>query len=116
MSWFMYRDDLFIPVEIKALTIDEAVKVSLPITREVLGVDNSYCLYEGGGEVVIEYWRGKELSVKFIYANDPARALMHYYNAERSGLVRCSSVSQLLGPSMLPLMHQRLKLGVDRVM
>ena len=58
-----------------------------------MGSVDRYCLYEGGNEVVIEYWRGKELSVKLIYANDPARALMHYYNAEGSGLVRCSSVS-----------------------
>jgi len=50
-------------------------------------------LYEVGGEIVIEYWRGKELSVKLIYADDPARALVHYYNAERAGLVRCFSVS-----------------------
>jgi len=93
VPWFVYKDDLFIPVEVRALTIDEAVKVGLPIAREVLGVVNRYCLYEVGGEVIIEYWRDKELSVKLIYANDPARALMHYYNAERSGLVKCSSVS-----------------------
>jgi len=85
----MYRDDLFIPVDIRALTIDEAVGAGLPIAREVLGVVNSYCLYEGGGEIVIEYWHSRELSVKLIYANDPARALMHYYNAEKAGLVRC---------------------------
>ena len=91
--WFIYKDDLLIPVDIKALTINEAVSAGLPIAREVLGVVNSYCLYEDGGEIVIEYWHGRELSVKLIYANDPARALMHYYNAERSGLVRCSSVS-----------------------
>ncbi len=89
----MYKDDLFIPVDIKALTIDEAVSAGLPIAREILGVVNSYCLYEVGGEVIIEYWRDKELSVKLIYANDPARALMHYYDAEKAGLVRCSSVS-----------------------
>jgi hypothetical protein len=93
MPWFMYKDDLFIPVDIKALTIDEAVSAGLPIAREILGVVNSYCLYEVGGEVIIEYWRDKELSVKLIYANDPARALMHYYDAEKAGLVRCSSVS-----------------------
>ena len=93
MPWFMYKDDLFIPVDIKALTIDEAVSAGLPIAREILGVVNSYCLYEVGSEVIIEYWRDKELSVKLIYANDPARTLMHYYNAEKAGLVRCSSVS-----------------------
>jgi len=93
LPWFMYRDDLFIPMDIKALTINEALSAGLPIAREVLGVVDRYCLYEGGGEIVIEYWHGRELSVKLIYANDPAKALMHYYNAERSGLVRCSSVS-----------------------
>jgi len=91
--WFIYKDDLFIPVDIKAITIEEAIKAGLPIAREVLGVADRYCLYQVGGEIVIEYWRDKELSVKLIYANDPARALMHYYNAERSGLVRCSSAS-----------------------
>jgi hypothetical protein len=91
--WFIYKDDLFIPVDIKAITIEEAIKAGLPIAREVLGVADRYCLYEGGNEVVIEYWRDKELSVKLIYTNDPARALMHYYNAEKAGLVRCSSVS-----------------------
>ena len=56
-----------------------------------MGVVDRYCLYEGGGEVVIEYWRGNELSVKLIYANDPAKALMHYYDAEKIGLVGCFS-------------------------
>jgi hypothetical protein len=93
MTWFVYKDDLFTPVEIRALTIDDAVRAGLSIAREVLGSADRYCLYEGGGEVVIEYWRGKELSVKLIYANNPARALMRFYDAERSGLVRCSSVS-----------------------
>ena len=51
----MYRDDLFIPMDIKALTINEALSAGLPIAREVLGVVDRYCLYEGGNEVVIEY-------------------------------------------------------------
>jgi hypothetical protein len=93
MPWFVYKDDLFIPVDIKALTINEAVRAGLPIARDVLGNVDEYCLYEGSGEIVIEYWRNKELSVKLIYANDPARALMRYYNAEKTGLVRCFSVS-----------------------
>jgi hypothetical protein len=93
MPWFMYRDDLFVPVEIRALTIDDAVKAGLRIARDVLGSVDRYCLYEDGGEIVIEYWHSRELSVKLIYANDPARALMRFYDAERSGLVRCSSVS-----------------------
>jgi len=93
MAWFIYRDDLFIPMDVRALTIDDAVKAGLRIAKDVLGNVDRYCLYKVGGEVVIEYWRGKELSVKLIYANDPARALMRFYDAERSGLVRCSSVS-----------------------
>ena len=93
MRWVLYKDDIFIPVEIKALTIEEIIKAGLTIAREVLGSVDRYCLYEGGGEVIIEYWRDKELSVKLIHADDPARALMHYYNAEKAGLVRCSSVS-----------------------
>jgi hypothetical protein len=93
MPWFMYRDDLFISVEIRALTIDEAVSAGLRIARDLLGSVDRYCLYEVGGEIVIEYWRGNELSVKLIYADDPARALMHYYNAEKTGLVKCSYVA-----------------------
>jgi len=75
------------------LTIDEAASAGLPIARKLLGSVSHYCLYEGGGEVVIEYWRGREVAVKLIYANDPARALMHYYNAEKTGSVRCSYVA-----------------------
>jgi uncharacterized protein YacL (UPF0231 family) len=93
MHWVLYKDDLFIPVEIKALTIEEAIKAGLTIAREVLDVVDKYCLYEVGGEVVIEYWRGKELSVKLIYADNPAETLMHYYDAEKAGLVKCSSAS-----------------------
>ena len=85
----MYKDDLFIPVDIRALTIDDAVKAGLHIAKDVLGSVDRYCLYEVGGEVVIEYWRNKELSVKLIYADDPARALMRYYDAERLGIVTC---------------------------
>jgi hypothetical protein len=33
MPWFMYKDDLFIPVEIRALTIDDAVRAGLSIAR-----------------------------------------------------------------------------------
>jgi hypothetical protein len=89
MRWFLYKDDLFAPVDIRALTIDEAVRAGLPIARDVLGSVDRYCLYEGGGEIVIEYWRGREMAVKLIHANDPARALMHFYNAERLGAVTC---------------------------
>jgi len=89
MNWFIYKDDIFTPVNIKASTIEEAIKAGLTIARDVLGSVDRYCLYEVGGEVIIEYWRGNELSVKLIYADDPARALMHYYDAERLGAVTC---------------------------
>jgi len=93
MHWILYKDDVFIPVNIKASSIEEAIKAGLTIARDVLGSVDRYCLYDVGGEVVIEYWRDKELSVKLIYADDPARALMHYYNAEKTGFVRCSYVA-----------------------
>jgi hypothetical protein len=74
----MYKDDLFIPVEIRALMINEAVSAGLRTARDVLDSVNRYCLYE----VIIEYWHGNELSVKLIYADNPAKALMHHYNTE----------------------------------
>lgn len=55
MAWFIYRDDLFIPMEVRALTIDEAVRAGLRIAKDVLGNVDRYCLYKVGGEVVIEY-------------------------------------------------------------
>jgi len=89
MNWFIYKDDIFTPVNIKASTIEEAIKAGLTIARDVLGSVDRYCLYEGGNEVVIEYWRGREVAVKLIHADDPARALMRYYDAERLGAVTC---------------------------
>ena len=94
MRWVLYKDDVFIPVNIKALTIEEAVKAGLTIARGVLGSVDRYCLYDGGNEVVIEYWRGREVAVKLIHADDPASALIHYYNAERVGLVKCVDIGQ----------------------
>jgi hypothetical protein len=91
--WFIYKDDLFIPVDIKAITIEEAIKAGLTIAREVLGVVDRYCLHESSDEVIIEYWRGREVAVKLIYADDPARALMRYYDAERLGTVTCRGLS-----------------------
>jgi hypothetical protein len=89
MNWFIYRGDIFTPVNIKASTIDETVSAGLSIARDLLGGVDRYCLYEVGGEIVIEYWRSREVTVKLIYANDPARALMQFYNAERLGAVTC---------------------------
>jgi hypothetical protein len=93
MPWFVYKDDLLIPVEARVLTINEAVSACLPTAMDVLSSVDEYCLYEVSGEVVIKYWRDKKLSVKLIHADDPANALMHYCNAEKTGLVRCSLVS-----------------------
>jgi hypothetical protein len=93
MHWVLYKDDVFIPVNIKALTIEEAIKAGLTIAREVLGSVDRYCMYEVSGEVVIEYWRGREVAVKLIYADDPVRALMRYYDAERLGAVVCRKVN-----------------------
>jgi hypothetical protein len=93
MHWVLYKDDVFTPVNIKASTIEEAIKAGLTIARDVLGNVDRCCLYDGGGEVVIEYWRGREVAVKLIYADDPARALMRYYDAERLGAVVCREVN-----------------------
>jgi hypothetical protein len=93
MRWVLYKDDIFTPANIKALTIEEAIKAGLTIAREVLGSVDRYCVYEVSGEVVIEYWRGREVAVKLIYADDPARALMRYYDAERLGVVVCREVN-----------------------
>jgi len=82
MPWFMYKDDLFIPVEIRALMINEAVSAGLIIAKEILGVVNRYCIWEGSSEVIIEYWRGREMAMKLIYADNPAKALMHHHNTE----------------------------------
>jgi len=89
----MYKDDLLIPVEARALTVNEAVSASLTTARDVLSSVDKHCLYEVSGEVVIKYWKDKKLSVKLIHTDDPANALMHRYNAEKTGLVRCSLVS-----------------------
>jgi hypothetical protein len=93
MPWFVYKDNLLIPVEVRALTVNEAVSACLPTAMDVLGSVDECCLYEVSGEVVIKYWRDKKLSVKLIHTDDPANALMHRYNAEKTGLVRCSLVS-----------------------
>jgi hypothetical protein len=88
MPWFMYKDDLFIPVKIRALMIDEAVSNGLHIARNVLGGVDRYCIYEGNNELVIEFWRGGE-SIKLIHSDKPSEAIMRYYDAEETGLVKC---------------------------
>jgi hypothetical protein len=93
MPWFTYSEDVFEPVRIKASTINEAINAGMQIAKDMLGSVDKYCMYEGNNEVVIEYWRDKNAAVKLIYADNPARALMHYYNAERAGLVMCTSVN-----------------------
>jgi len=68
MPWFIYYNDTLIPVEIKAFTIDDAVKAGLNIARELLGTVNRYCLYEGNNEIVIEFRKDDEDAVKLIYS------------------------------------------------
>jgi hypothetical protein len=84
---------LFIPVNTRAITINNAVKADLPITRKVLGIINKYCVQESGNRVIIEYWHDMDVAAKLIHADNPAKALMHHYNTERVGLVECPSVS-----------------------
>jgi len=92
MPWLIYYNDTLIPVEIRAFTIDDAVRAGLGIAREFLGFVNHYCLYEGNNEVVIEFRKDDEGAVKLIYSENPAEALMHFYDAEKRRLVRCESV------------------------
>jgi hypothetical protein len=92
MLWFIYLNDYLIPAEVKAYTIDDAVRAGLSIARELLGSVSHYCLYEGNNEVVIEFRKDDEDAVKLIYSENPTEALMHFYNAEKRRLVRCESV------------------------
>jgi len=54
MPWFVYKDDLLIPVEARVLTINEAVSACLSTAMDVLGSVDKCCLYEVSGEVVIK--------------------------------------------------------------
>jgi len=90
MPWFLYKDDLFSQVNVRAFTVDEAVEAGLKLAKEILGDIDKYCVYEGDGELVIEFWRNDE-SIKLIHSDKPSETLMHFYDAERVGLVRCSS-------------------------
>jgi hypothetical protein len=92
MPWLIYYNDTLIPVEIRAFTIDEAVRAGLRIARELLGSVSHYCLYEGFNDAVIEFRKDDEGAVKFIYSENPTEALTHFYNAEKRRLVRCESV------------------------
>jgi hypothetical protein len=89
MNWFIYRDDVFTPVNIKATTIEEAVRAGLTIAKEILGAISKYCVWEGDGDILLEFWHDKELSVKLIYSSDPARTLLRFYEGEKSGTVKC---------------------------
>jgi hypothetical protein len=88
MPWFLYVGDLFSRVDVKAFTINETVGVGLQLAREILGGVDKYCVYEGNNELVVEFWRGGE-SIKLIHSDKPSEAVMHYYDAEKAGLVKC---------------------------
>jgi len=90
MPWFLYKDDLFSQVNVRAFTVDEAVEAGLKLAKEILGDIDKYCVYEGDGELVIEFWHNDE-SIKLIHSDKPSEAIMRYYDAEKAGLVRCSS-------------------------
>ena len=94
MPWFLYVGDLFSLVDVKAFTVSEAVGVGLKLAREILGDIDKYCVYEGDGELVIEFWH-KDESIKLIHSAYPSEAVMRYYDAERSGLVKCFLVANL---------------------
>jgi hypothetical protein len=88
MPWFLYKDDLFSLVDVKAFTVSEVVEVGLQLAGGILGGVDKYCIYEGDGELVVEFWRGGE-SIKLIHSDKPSEAIMRYYDAERNGVVRC---------------------------
>jgi hypothetical protein len=88
MPWFLYKDDLFSQVNVKAFTINDAVGVGLQLAGGILGGVDRYCIYEGDGELVIEFWRSDE-SIKLIHSDKPSETLMRYYDAEEAGLVKC---------------------------
>jgi len=88
MNWFIYWNDVFTPVDVKAFTINEAVEAGLKLAWGILGGVDKYCVYEGDGELVVEFWH-KDESIKLIHSDKPGETLMRYYDAERNGLVKC---------------------------
>ena len=88
MPWFLYVGDLFSLVDVKAFTINEAVEAGLQLAREILGDVDKYCVYEDDSELVVEFWH-KDESIKLIHSDKPSEAVMHYYDAEKAGLVKC---------------------------
>ena len=80
--------DLFSQVNVRAFTVSEAVEFGLQLAWGILGGVDRYCIYEGDGELVIEFWRGGE-SIKLIHSDKPSEAVMRYYDAEEAGLVKC---------------------------
>ena len=56
----------FLILDVKAFTVDDAVGVGLQLVGGILGGVDRYCIYEGDGELVIEFWRNDE-SIKLIF-------------------------------------------------
>ena len=94
MPWFLYVGDLFSRVDVRAFTVSEAVEAGLKLAGGILGGVDKYCVYEGGDGLVIEFWH-KDESIKLIHSDKPSEAVMRYYDAERSGLVKCFLVANL---------------------
>ncbi|NAZ27989.1 MAG: hypothetical protein GU355_01630 [Caldivirga sp.] len=88
MPWFLYMNDLFSLVDVKAFTVSEAVDAGLQLAGGILGGVDRYCVYEGSNELVVEFWH-KDESIKLIHSDKPSEAVMRYYDAERNGLVKC---------------------------
>jgi hypothetical protein len=88
MPWFLYKDDLFSQVNVRAFTVGEAVEAGLKLAGGILGGVDKYCVYEGDGELVVEFWHNDE-SIKLIHSDKPSEAIMRYYDAEKAGLVKC---------------------------
>jgi len=88
MPWFLYVGDLFSRVDVRAFTVSEAVEAGLKLAGGILGDIDKYCIYEGDGELVIEFWHNDE-SIKLIHSDKPSEAVMRYYDAEKAGLVKC---------------------------
>jgi len=78
----------FLILDVKAFTVSEAVDAGLKLAGGILGGVDRYCIYEGDGELVIEFWH-KDESIKLIHSDKPSETLMRYYDAEKAGLVKC---------------------------
>jgi hypothetical protein len=102
MPWFLYYSDLLIPVSVEGYTIEDVVENGAEVVRGFLGDVSAYCLYDDGKVIIIEYWSERGVSAKLIYAENPSKALFAYYNAEKTGHVRCKCTERASSKLTLP--------------